>query len=84
VVPIGAQQIQDGGRPPLKKTVKLPYLYKIWYSDAYWPLTVDLPLKFRIFENPLVESQFGMMTHIQGGGNRHFEYHKNCNISATV
>ena len=25
---------------------------KIWYSDAYWPLTADLWLKFRIFENP--------------------------------
>ena len=48
VVPIGAQQIQDGGRPPFwKKTVKSPYLCnrltdfdEIWYSDAYWPLTV--------------------------------------------
>jgi len=43
----------------LKKRVKSPYLCKclidfdkIWYSDAYWPLTADLPLKFRIFENP--------------------------------
>ena len=26
VVPIGAQQIQDGGRPPFKKNVKSPYL----------------------------------------------------------
>ena len=60
VVPIGAQQIQDGGRPPFwKKTVKSLYLCnrltdcdKIWYSDAYWPLTADIPLKYRIFENP--------------------------------
>ena len=45
----------------LKKTVtgKSPYLCnrltdfdEIWYSDAYWPLTADKPLKFRIFENP--------------------------------
>ena len=43
----------------LKKSVKSLYLCnrltdfdKIWYSDAYWPLTVDRPLKFRIFENP--------------------------------
>ena len=41
-----------------EKTVKSPYLCnrltdfdKIWYSDAYWPLTADLPLKFWIFEN---------------------------------
>ena len=60
VVPIGAQQIQDGGRPPFwKKTVKSLYLCnrltdfdKIWYSDAYWPPTGNLSLKFRIFENP--------------------------------
>ena len=60
VVPIGAQQIQDGGRPPFwKKNVKSLYLCnrltdfdKIWYSDAHWPLTADLSLKFRIFENP--------------------------------
>ena len=60
VVPIGAQQIQDGGRPPFwKKTVKSLYLCnrwtdfdKIWYIDAYWPLTADRQLKFRIFENP--------------------------------
>jgi len=51
----------------LKKTVKSPYLCnrltdfdKIWYSDAYWPLTADLSLKFRIFE-------------IQNGGGRHLE-----------
>jgi len=42
----------------LKKTVKSLYLCnrltdfdKIWYSNAYWPLTADLNLKFRIFEN---------------------------------
>ena len=59
VVPIGTQQIQDGGRPPFKKPVKSPYLCnrvtdfdEIWYSDAYWPLTANLSLKFRIFENP--------------------------------
>ena len=41
------------------KTVKSPYLCnrltdfdEIWYSDAYWPHAADLPLKFRIFENP--------------------------------
>ena len=60
VVPIGARQIQDGGRPPFwKKTVKSLYLCnrltnfdKTWYSDAYWPHTADVWLKFRIFENP--------------------------------
>jgi len=43
----------------LKKTVKTLYLCnrltdfdEIWYSDAYWLLTADLPLNFRIFENP--------------------------------
>ena len=59
VVPIGAQQIEDGGRPPFwKKNIKSPYLCnrltdfdKIWHSDAHWPLTADLSLKFRIFEN---------------------------------
>ena len=42
-----------------EKTVKSLYLCnrltdfdKIWYYDAYWPLTADLPLTFRIFENP--------------------------------
>jgi len=41
------------------KKVKLPYLCNrltdfddIWYSDAHWALTADLPLKLRIFENP--------------------------------
>jgi len=27
VVPVGAQQIQDGGRPPFCKTVTSPYIY---------------------------------------------------------
>ena len=43
----------------LKKTITSLYLCncltdfdKIWYSDAYWPLTANLSLKFRIFENP--------------------------------
>jgi len=59
------------------KTVKLPYLYnrlsdfdEIWHGDAYWPTTADRPLKFPIFE-------------IQDGS-RHFENHKNRDISATV
>ena len=50
-------QIQDGGRLPLK-TVKLSYLcdrsadfYEIWHNDAHSPLTVEQPLKFRIFED---------------------------------
>jgi len=41
-----------------KKTVKSPYLCnrvtgfdEIWHGDAYWPLTADRPLNFRIFEN---------------------------------
>ena len=59
VIPIGAQQIEDGGRPPFwKKTVKSPYLCnrltdfdEIWQDDAYFPPTADRPLKFRIFEN---------------------------------
>ena len=41
------------------KTVKSPYLCnrltnfdEIWHGDAHWPITVDRPLKFRIFENP--------------------------------
>ena len=78
VVPIGTQQIQDGGRPPFKKTVKSPYLCnrltdfdEIWYSDAYWTRTADAPLKFRIFENPTWRR-------------RHVENHKNRDISATV
>jgi len=47
VVPIGAQQTQDGGRPLFwKKNVVSLYLCnrltdfdKIWYSDSYWPHT---------------------------------------------
>jgi len=42
-----------------EKTVKSPYLCnrltdfdEIRYNDAYWPLTADRSLKFRIFENP--------------------------------
>jgi len=59
VVPIGAQQIQYGGRRHFEKTVKSPYLCdrsidfdEIWQDDKHWPRTADLPLKFRIFENP--------------------------------
>ena len=44
------------GRHFEKKTVKSPYLCnrlidfdEIWYSDAHWHHTVDLPLKFPIF-----------------------------------
>jgi len=55
------------GRHFEKKTVKSLYLCnrltdfdKIWYSDAHWPLTADLWLKFRIFK-------------IQNGGGRHFK-----------
>jgi len=50
-----------------EKTVKSLYLCnrltdfdKIWYSDAYWPLTADRPLKFRFVK-------------IQNGGGRHLE-----------
>jgi len=81
VVPIGAQQFQDGGRPPFwKKTIKSPYLCnrltdfdEVWYSDAHWLLTADadLPLKFRIFE-------------IQDGGGCHHQKSQNRVISATV
>ena len=55
------------GRHFEKKTVMSPYLCnrltdfdEIWYSDAYWPFTADLPLKFRIFDN-------------QNGGGRRLE-----------
>ena len=45
VVPLGTQQIQNGGRPPFwKKNVKSPYLCdcsadcdEIWQDGAYWP-----------------------------------------------
>jgi len=53
VVPTRARQIQAGGRPPFKKTVKSPYrsnrltdFDEIWQGDAG-----DRPLKFRIVEN---------------------------------
>ena len=60
VVPVGAKQIQDGGRLPFwKKTVTSPYLCdrstdfdEIWHDDAYTPLTSKWPLKCRISENP--------------------------------
>jgi len=71
------QTIQDGGRPPLKN-IKLPYLcsrltdfYEIWQGYAYWLLSANQPLKFRIFK-------------IQDGGGRHLKNHKNCDIYATV
>ena len=59
VVPIGAQQIQDGTRPPFwRKTVKSPYLCDCstdfdenWQVDAHWPLAADQPLNFWISEN---------------------------------
>jgi len=42
-----------------EKNVKSLYLCsrltgfdEIWPDDAYWPLTTDQSLKFRIFENP--------------------------------
>jgi len=60
------------------KTVKSPYLCncltdfdEIWHDDAHWPPAADRPLKFRIFE-------------IQDGGSRHFENHKNRDMSVTV
>jgi len=52
VVPTRARQIQDGGRPPFKTTVKSPYrsnrltdFDEIWQGDAG-----DRPLQFRIVE----------------------------------
>jgi len=41
--------------------------HEIWRDDAYWPLTVDRPLKFSIFEN-------------QDSGGCHLENHKNHDI----
>ena len=38
---------------------------EIWHGDAYWTLTVDWPVKFKIFENK-----------IEDGGGRHLENHK--------
>jgi len=60
VVRIGAQQIQDGGRPPFwKKNIKSPYLCdrstdfdEIWHADSHWSVAADQSLKCRIFENP--------------------------------
>ena len=59
VVPIGAQQIQDGERLPFwKKAVKSLYFCnrltdfdEIWQDDAHLPPTADGPLKFWIFKN---------------------------------
>ena len=44
---------------------------KIWYSDAYWSLTADRPLKFQIFE-------------IQMAAAAILKNHKNRDISVTV
>ena len=63
----------------LKKTVKSLYLCshltdfdKIWYSDAYWPLTADISLKFRIFaKSKMVAAAI-------------LKNHKNRDISVTV
>jgi len=46
VVPVGAKQIQDGGRP------FDPILMKFGKVTHTAPLTAVRPLKFRIFENP--------------------------------
>jgi len=61
-----------------EKTIKSLYLCnrmtdfdKIWYSDAYWPLTADRPLKFQIFE-------------IQMAAAAILKNHKNRDISVTV
>jgi len=42
-----------------EKNVKSPYLCnrltdfdEIWYNNAHWTLAADLPLKYRILENP--------------------------------
>ena len=60
------------------KTVKSPYLCnrltdfdEIWHDDAYWSLTADRPLKFRIFE-------------IQMAAAAILKNHKNRDISVTV
>ena len=59
VVPINAQKIQDGGRPPFWKplnghnsAIVWPIFDEIWHGDAYWLLTADRAVKFRIFWNP--------------------------------
>jgi len=48
----------DGGHFE-KRKFKSPYLRnrstnfdEIWPGHAYWPVTANLPLKFRIFDNP--------------------------------
>jgi len=54
-----------------EKTVKSLYLFnrltdfdKIWYSDAYWPLTADLTLKFApnnpYAKNPRLDLRLGL------------------------
>jgi len=60
------------------KTVKSPYVCnrltdfdEIWHDDAHWRFTAERPLKFLILK-------------IQDGGSRHFENHKNRDISVTV
>jgi len=75
---IRAKQIQDGGRPPFKKSVKSPYLCnrltdfdEIWQRDADWPPIANLPLKFQVDE-------------IQIGGLTPFWKPLNYHISATV
>ena len=37
--------------PHLARLVLFSYFDEIWHDDAYWPPTVERPLKFRIFEN---------------------------------
>ena len=61
------------------KTVKSPYVRnrltdfdEIWHDGAHWPPTADRLLKFRIFKK------------IEDGSSRHFENHKNRDISVTV
>jgi len=44
---------------------------EIWQHGAHWPVAMNRPLKFRIFEN-------------QDGSARHLKSHKNRDISATV
>jgi len=59
--------MQDGGRPPIWKSVKSPYLRNrltdfdnICHDYAHWPSTGDGLLKFWIFLN-------------QDGGGRHLK-----------
>ena len=37
--------------PHLARLVLFSYFDEIWHDDAYWPPTVERPLKFRIIEN---------------------------------